>query len=183
MFQTMGTSLIELEGHLSRMLKSSSKAARVAELLALDVAGLTVMKKKHDEDATEKETKLNNEKEVALKRQKKRKDNEGKGWCCKRKNVAGAGDGGRAASETTADEQQPSMPSDARVEMTGEMTGEITAEKKRLVKANAAAEAVTAKTEAEDTVAAAVAAVAAAAHLVFTIISVPWLKFYNTLDC
>ena len=25
--------------------------------------------------------------------------------------------------------------------------------------------------------------VAAAAHLVFTIISVPWLKFYNTLDC
>ena len=24
---------------------------------------------------------------------------------------------------------------------------------------------------------------AAAAHLVFTIISVPWLKFYNTLDC
>ena len=127
---TMGKSLIALEGHLSSMMESSSKATRVAELLALEshkyvllVAGLTEMKKNDDNDAAEKKEKLNTKKQVALDR-----------WC-KKKNVADAAKGGRAASETTADKWDEMT--DAK-----DMTGEIAADKERLVKAKAAGEAV-----------------------------------------
>ena len=165
----MGSSLISLEEHLSKMIQSSSKAARVAELLALkDVAGLTVMKGKDDKDKLDMKEKDDKDNKVALER---KEYNKGKG-CCKRKNVADADEGGRTASETTTDEQRPSVPSwdemtDARVEM----TGEIAADEELLVTAKTAAEAVKAaeaaaakaKTAAETKEAAAVAKATAGA--------------------
>ena len=93
----MGSSLISLEGHLSKMIKSTSKAARVAELLALeDVAVLTVMKEKDDKEKLDMEEKDKEDKRVALEssleRKKWKEDNKGKG-CWKRKNVTDAEEG------------------------------------------------------------------------------------------
>ena len=55
----MGSSLISLEEHLSSMMKSSSKAAKVADLLALkDVAGVTSMKEEDEKDKGDAKTML-----------------------------------------------------------------------------------------------------------------------------
>ena len=83
---TMGTSLIDLEGALSTMAKTSSKAAEVAILLSLkDVNGVSEImkaeaKKKAEEDKKEEARK---NKRVRIESMKK--------WCCnKKKNVATA---------------------------------------------------------------------------------------------
>ena len=77
--ETMGTSLIELEGALSKMAKTSSKAAAVARLLSLkNLNDVSEMKDKAEKKIQEDKVHAQAISKARIERMKK--------WCCKGKN-------------------------------------------------------------------------------------------------